>query len=315
MLVQSPSRRLTRSVTCDPAAHDGAFHAASDDPEWAESGCFAISVPERDINGFLYFFHDVRSGMSGGGPALWDPTGEMPHDCLFYDWRWRQPPTGSIAFDDFTLPNSLGHQVIEPGRRHRLTYRQLGLELAVEWTALMPPHHLGPPSDAAGHFDQPGRMTGRLSLDGAEHDIDCFSMRDRTWGPHRAGAARSGDYLWAIASPDDHWHALAMESRAPDVDRVVGGYLFAGGRLGELVSGERRVFMRHDRAPAQVVLEATDEYGRALHAEGRVRTALRWLGWPGRLTYWTLTDWSWNGVRGWGENQEFHARERVRRLG
>jgi hypothetical protein len=26
------------------------------------------------------------------------------------------------------------------------------------------------------------------------------------------------------------------------------------------------------------------------------------------------TDWHGSGVRGWGENQEFHARERVRRF-
>ncbi|WP_280514661.1 hypothetical protein [Mycobacterium asiaticum] len=38
-------------------------------------------MPERDLNGFLYFFQDVRSGISAGGPALWDPTRETPDDC------------------------------------------------------------------------------------------------------------------------------------------------------------------------------------------------------------------------------------------
>ncbi|OBK13706.1 hypothetical protein A5636_01405 [Mycobacterium asiaticum] len=306
---------MTHIVTWDATAHDGAFHAATDDPDWAESSCFAVSVPERGINGFVYFFHDARCGISGGGPALWDPSGEHPHDCLFYDWRWRQPPTGAIDFTDFTLPNSLRHHVVEPSRRHLLEYSGLGLQLALEWTALMPPHPLGPADAASGHFDQPGRMTGKLSLEGEHFDVDCCSMRDRTWGPHRAGAIRSGDYLWAIASEDDHWHALTMESRTPGVDKVVGGYLVADGRMGELVSGERRVGARRDGAPAQVVVQATDEHGRTLHADGEVRTVLRWLGWPGRLTYWTLTDWHWDGVRGWGENQEFHARERARHLG
>jgi hypothetical protein len=88
----------------------------------------------------------------------------------------------------------------------------------------------------------------------------------------------------------------------------------AAGRLGELVKGERRVDARREGAPARVVVEAVDEHGRTLHAEGEVRNVLRWLGWPGRLTYWTLTDWRWNGIRGWGENQEFHARERVRKI-
>src|SRR6185437_3122572 len=157
---------LTRRVTRDAAAHDGAFHAPSDDPDWAESSCFSVSIPERDINGFIYYFHDARCGITGGGPALWDPSGEQPYDCLFYDWRWRQPPTGPIDFDDFTLPNGLRHRVTEPSRRYWLEYAQLGLDFDLEWTALMPPHQLGPVDDAAGHFDHPGRLTGTLTPDG-----------------------------------------------------------------------------------------------------------------------------------------------------
>lgn len=305
---------LARLVTSDVNTHDGAFHPATDDPDWAESSCFTVSVPERDINGFIYWFHDVRCGLSGGGPALWDPRGEQSYDCLFYDWRWRQPPTGTIDFDDFTLSNSLRHRVVEPSRRYRLEYCELGLQFELEWEALMPPHLLGPVGDAAGHLDHPGRLAGTLTLDGEHFDIDCYAIRDRTWGPHRAGAQRSGDYLWAVASPDDHWHALTMQSRTPGVEKVVGGYLHTDGRLGELVKGEHRVTKRDNGAPAHVVIDAVDNHGRTLHAEGEVRTALRWLGWPGRLTYWALTDWRWNGLRGWGENQEFHARERVRQL-
>jgi hypothetical protein len=81
------------------------------------------------------------------------------------------------------------------------------------------------------------------------------------------------------------------------------------------VKGERRVGARRDNAPAHVVVDAVGDHGRTLHAEGQVRAVLRRLGWPGRLTYWTLTDWCWNGVRGGGENQEFHARDRVRPAG
>jgi hypothetical protein len=37
-------------------------------------------------------------------------------------------------------------------------------------------------------------------------------------------------------------------------------------------------------------------------------------GWPGRMTFWTLTKWQWDGVQGYGEDQEFFAREQVRGL-
>lgn len=305
---------FTREVPPAPHPHDGDFHAATDHPDWAESGCFAVSVPERDLTGFVYFFYDARLGTAGGGPALWDPSGEHQYDCRYYDWQWRQPPTGALRFTDFTLPNGLRHQVLEPSVHHRVSYDRPGLEFTLDWTSLMPPHPLGPVDDSAGHFDQPGRLQGTLCLDGERLEVDCFSMRDRTWGPHRSGAIRSGDYLWAIASPRDHWHAITMAGRGDGVDHVVGGYLVADGVAGELVSGTRRVAARCDGAPAHVLFEAVDDQGRTVHASGEIRTALRWLGWPGRLTYWTLTDWRWNGHRGWGENQEFMGREKVREL-
>jgi hypothetical protein len=293
---------------------DEVFHPSTDEPFWNESGWFHFSIPDRDIIGFVYYFHDVRTGVSGGGPALWDPSGEEVYDCLFYDWRWHQPPTGALDFRDFSLPNSLRHVVVEPMRQYRLSYAQLGLELELEWTALMDPHVLGPASPEHCHFDQPGRMHGALTLDGERLEVDCYAMRDRTWGPHRPGARRSGDYLWAIAGPDAHWHAITMASREPGVDKVIGGYLMRDGELGEVISGERRVVERRSGAPLRVALDARDDKGRDLHAEGEVRTALRWLGWPGRLTFWTLTDWRWDGLAGFGEDQEFFAREQVRGL-
>jgi hypothetical protein len=293
---------------------DEVFHPPSDDPDWSESGWFGFAVPERDINGFVYYFYDARTGTCGGGPALWDPSGEQTYDCLFYDWRWVQPPTGALDFADFQLPNSLRHRMVDPMHSYRLSYSNLGLELDLEWTALMDAHVLGPSSPQQCHYDQPGRVFGTALLDGQRFDIDCFSMRDRTWGPHRPGARRSGDYLWAIAGPADSWHALTMAGREENSDRVIGGYLMRDGVVGELVTGQRRVLQRRAGAPVRVVLDAEDDRGRVLHADGEVRTALRWLGWPGRMTFWTLTDWHWDDRRGWGEDQEFFAREQVRAL-
>ena len=297
---------------------DEVFHPAGDDVNWNESGWFGFAVPERNINGFVYYFHDPRTGVSGGGPALWDPSGEEIYDCLFYDWNWNQRAAQPLDFHDFSLPNSLRHEVLEPMKRYRLSYSQPGLDLDLEWTALMTPHDLASGQTAhpraPRHFDQPGRMGGSVVLDGEQLDVDCYSLRDRTWGPHRPGARRPGDYLWAIASAESHWHALTIAGDTPSVDRVVAGYFVKNGELGELVNGERRVLERRRGAPARVVLDATDDRGRRLSAEGEVRTALRWFGWPGRVTFWTLTDWRWDGLQGWGEDQEFFPREQVRLL-
>jgi hypothetical protein len=297
---------------------DEAFHPAGEDPHWSESAWFGFAVPERDLIGFFYYFHDVRTGVGGGGPALWDPSGEEIYTCRFYDWRWHQPPTGPLDQRDFTLPNTLRHRMVEPMQRYQLSYADLGLELDLEWTALTPPHEIryGGLSTMTGarHFDQPGRATGTIVLHGERIEVDCWSLRDRTWGPHRPGASRSGDYLWAVAGPQASWHAITHASDEPGVDTVMNGFLVRDGRMGDLVRGQRRVTERKAGAPVRVVLDAEDDLGRTLHAEGTVRTALRWTGWPGRLAFWTLTDWRWDGLQGWGEDQEFWPRDQVRTL-
>ncbi|OHV28850.1 hypothetical protein BCD49_37185 [Pseudofrankia sp. EUN1h] len=306
---------MERSVGLD--AGDEVFHHG-EDPYWRESVWFHFSVPARNLIGFVYFFYDPRTGVPGGGPAIWDPSGEETYDCLFYDWRWLQPTAEHLDFAHVELPNSLRHEVLDPMRHYRLSYSNLGLELDLEWTALMEPHEIrnDPMSIVSGarHFDQPGRCTGSLVLHGERIAVDSFSLRDRTWGPHRPGATRAGDYLWAIASPDSHWHAITLGTDEPGVETVRNGYLFRDGVLGDLVSGSRRVLERRGDVPARVALDAVDEHGRELRAVGEIRTALRWFGWPGRLAYWTLTDWQWDGQQGWGENQEFHPLAHVRAL-
>src|SRR5882757_6628744 len=60
-------------------AADEVFHPATSDPLWNETGWFGFAVlPERDLNRFVYYFHDARTGVSGGGPALWDRAASRP---------------------------------------------------------------------------------------------------------------------------------------------------------------------------------------------------------------------------------------------
>jgi len=142
----------------------------------------------------------------------------------------------------------------------------------------MPPHEMRYSGLAtvtgARRVDQPGRMTGSVVLDGERLAVDCYSLRDRTWGPHRRGASPAGDYRWVIASPESPWHAVTIAGDEPGVDTVRRGHLVRDGE----------------------------------------RTAPRWRGWPGRMASWTLTDWRWDGLQGWGEDQEFFPRERIRAL-
>ena len=74
----APSRSPTtptRPMAAETAGvADEVFHPAGDDEHCCESGWFGFAIPERDINGFVYYFHDVRTGISGGGPHCGTPA-------------------------------------------------------------------------------------------------------------------------------------------------------------------------------------------------------------------------------------------------
>lgn len=300
-------------------AEDEVFHPAGEDPHWIETIWVSFQVPEHALNGWVYIWHDARSGISGGGPAVWDPTGEQDYDCLFYDWRWLQPRTGGLDYHDFRLPNSTRQQMREPLRCYHYSYDERGCSLELEWTAIGEPYEgeVGTTIAGSRHFAQPGHVTGAVTLKGEPDkriEVDCGSMRDHTWGPNRPVATRSGDYLWAIASPSSMWHAVAVAGPTPGVDVLARGYLVRDGVRAELSSATRRVVERRSGVPVRVLFDAEDVRGRALHAEGTVHNVLRWFGWPGRMAFWTLTRWCWEDGEGWGENQEFWPIDQVRAL-
>jgi hypothetical protein len=296
---------------------DEVFHPCNSDPWWNESAWYSFNVPGREVNGFVYFYYNVRLRLAGGGPAVWDPSGEQMYDCLFCDWDWFQPVPEGLVFEKFTLPSSLSQEMVSPLDTYGLTYSRRGFELDLEWHAIMPPQassmaHLEPAG--LSHFDQPGRMTGVVRANGETLSIDCYSLRDHTWGPQRFDQLQPGDYFWAVASPEDNWHAITIQGPDGGLEQLADGYLAREGVVAPLVEGTRRVVERDRGRPRRILFEAVDSLGRRLEAEGRVRNALHFAGWPGQFTYFCLTSWSWDGHHGFGEDQEFFPLPAVRAL-
>jgi hypothetical protein len=139
-------------------------------------------------------------------------------------------------------------------------------------------------------------------------------MRDRTWGPRRPDREPSGDFMWAIASPTSSFQCLAIDMGDEEGDRVIGGYLLRDGVMGDLVEGHRRVLRRDNGRPLHVILDARDNHGRHLHAEGHPTNALNWHGWNSTFTYFCLSDWEYDGAHAWGESQEFWPTGAVRAM-
>jgi hypothetical protein len=299
-----------------------------DNPYWNESVWFSFSEPASRIHGFVQYYFRPNMGMLNGGPVMWDPSGTFQWNCLYYNWSHLQAmPPGSEKFD-MTARNSLSVKVLEPLERYSIRYDKEGFELDLEWRAIGPIHELGTADagqQATGrfHLEQPGRMRGTIRRDGREIAIDCYSMRDTSFGPREYESLASGGYFWGIAR-DSSFHAIAMsaageqdaENHGPDggEQHVIGGFIWKDGKMSSLVSGTRRVTKYGAFGPRQVLFEATDDLGRTISAVGRIDDGLVFTGYTDHTVVWSLVEWDWDGSTHWGDNQEFCSAVKFRQV-
>ncbi len=293
----------------------------SDDPYWNESCWFSFSIPERGIHGLVYYFFRPNMRLMMGGPILWDASGAHAWDCLYYDWHHIQPiPPGTQKFD-FTSHTSLDVKVIEPVKQYRLRYDDNGFKMDLLWTAIAEPHSfLGMEIEATGasadnrmHLEQCGRAKGRIELRGETLEVDCFALRDTSWGVRKIDSVKRGSYFWAIASEDTGFHAQTMGEG--DDQRVVGGFLTLDGKTSTLAGGRRVVTEMGSLTPDTFKLELEDEMGRTAMITARSSSHLMFNGFPRCQVVWSLLEADFGGgVKGWGDLQEFQPMEQFRHM-
>ena len=196
--------------------------------------------------------------------------------------------------------------MMEPLTKYALGFEDEDrLKLDLTFEAVMPPRALRKGDSSfkhLSHFDQFGRVSGTMLLHGEHIDIDCFAIRDRSWGPrpeHRPGKSA---YVTGIASKDDSF--LAVTKWNDDSDPIAYGFMIRDGMTGDLVSGRRSV----ERDPAtgyvsRITIEGRDEFGRDLLAEG-VRLSGIVINRHSFIDSNGLIEWTINGKIGHGEDQD-----------
>lgn len=306
-------------------ADDFSTKAPADDPFWNESAWFSLSVPERHIHGFVYYFFRPNINMLVGGPALWDESGAYSWNCLHYDWPYFQAiPEGATKFG-FTAPNSLKVELLEPLTRYKLDYDRLGVKLDLTWTATSKPADTCAMEEAATgaspknrlHLEQCGRMTGTITLHGEEIPVDCFSLRDASHGSRNMVNVVKGSYFWGIASETSAFHAMVIGDGAEQ--KVTGGFLMRDGEMAALVGGKRHILREGPHTPAEFLFDCEDTLGRTLSVRGHSSSELLFTGYPDVSIIWSLLRFDdYEGGTGWGDMQEFNPpatfRQRTRAL-
>ncbi|WP_017998376.1 hypothetical protein [Paracoccus sp. N5] len=297
----------TRPQTTVSAADDR-FHFDQMSDRWwiTETAWFSFAKPEIGLGGWLYSMFRPNIGTVAGGCWIWDSTAHLPWEVPYSAnyTALRIPDDQDLT--DIQLPTGVRMKTIEPLTSYELGFEDEGrLSLDLRFDAVMPPRPLAKPGSSfqkLSHFDQFGRAHGKIVLHGEEIEIDCLSMRDRSWGPrpeHRPGKSA---YVSGIASPSDAF--LAVTKWNDDDYPVAYGFQIRDGVTADLVSGRRWV----ERCPDQHVvtkirIEAKDELGRDLYAEGRRLSGII-INRHSFIDSNGLIEWTINGHKGHGEDQD-----------
>jgi hypothetical protein len=312
---------------------DDRFHLNNGHPYWNESSWMSFMAKDRELGGAFYFWHRPNMKLTSAGCFVWDGNGEEIYDCAHYDWHLIQRLAPDANMYDFRADNSVEVREIELGRKYQMRYDNNGCQVDVVWEAVMDPvDHSKRASgdvesviegwiqdsrDGIGHFEQGAWAKGTLVLRGEEIEIDGPACRDHSWGPRDLSRAQHCCYPWSVASPEHSflvWGNTGLErEQDPILDtpmKVVGGWYRNDGVTGKLLSGTR-VVTEHgpDGRLLRETIDAVDEHGRALQAEGRATATLRLSCWNDMFDWWTLAEWRYDGIVARGEMHEyFHFR-------
>jgi hypothetical protein len=285
---------------------DGYHPPTSDDPTWVETAWFPFWLPETGTSVHVRVWFRPNVGQMGGAVTAWQGDNRyLAHD------GWTEDMTGPPDLRDLRAANGFHLECVTPLDTYRLTHRADRVELDVTFRALMEPNPVAPeesPGMFDGHLEQPGHVTGRVRLGDRWSEVDCASVRDRSWGPRTMrpglrlgnahGTAVGGSGFFTYVDPD-----------AAGRERIIGGYWLTGGRAARLVDGERRTELDGD-FPATVTIDAHDALGRHLVARGTCRNRQAVDAGHGLYAVLNLVEWDLgNGLVAWGENHDIWSED------
>ena len=304
-----------------PSDHD-AFHVpTSDDPWWQETAWFTFMVPEQNLYCYVYPWVKANQGVLGGGVMVWDDRGRHPWDAVHWDYQWTYPYPVLGDLRDIAFPTGISIQCLEPLTKYRVAYEHPQCSFDVTFDAILPAHILGPDDDTSGtfsgHLDQQGHVLGSITIGGTRFDVDCYAMRDRSWGRR---VPTPGLHIGYDLCAEEH-SAFVVFSQpdapgAPIVENF--GYLWRDGEQVPLRSGSR-VLEREGVWPRRVIVRALDQQGRALEAVGEVANHMGFQNMPSMMNLVGLVRWEYEGsdrtaTEAWGEFEDVWDVDRYRQF-
>lgn len=328
---------------------DDQYHALSDDPNELETNWWSLNVPERRLGLWLWAGYHPNQQAVTWRVFAWDPSAYENGRLAYYrDASMAEmPPNPDLR--DIEFPGGYRLKMIEPLTAYHLAYSdpEANFSVEFEFRGIHPPHRFTPgqpPMLQSPHLDQVGHVVGELVLHGERIPVNCYSVRDRTWGPRGAlpGSRPAGQPTreYRPSHPGGpRWREIERERARGRIQYIFGhtdastgflgfvrpqdgdasgwspmnvGWLLKDGRFERLDATKSR--MRNHRDPntgwsASMDVHLVDRAGRTMEAEGFAVSYQ--TGGSGANA---LMRWEYDGMVGWGEDQDVWSVPHFRKM-
>lgn len=290
-------------------------------PATTHTHYFGFQVPEAAIGCYSYIRYMPYFPLMQGNVMIFQGhDNESLLDMAHLDYAMALPWP---EVDGNTITTVAGYrlEILEPGERFRVTYASQDGAAAfqIEQTAISPLVARGaviPGENAYGEM-QPGgseqfmHCVGELTLGGKRYEIDCNTVRDRSWNQDRNEDRRGRHDLPISWTPiyfdeelcfnqvgfeksdsDPGWNGL-LDPPPADYPGFMFGFVGRGGELRDIVRVDRTVTKLHPSLhfPLEQEIEAEDAEGEVYRLRGEALGASPIVAWPNAFAYDSVVRW------------------------
>jgi hypothetical protein len=322
---------------------DDCYHRpVSDDPYLVETTWWSFNVPERRMGGWLHSQYHVNLGACTWRVFVWDPSSSDPAHLAYYRAVDKAPMPPEPDLRNITFPGGgFSVRMLDPLMNYAVAYSDPARNVAIELEhrSVHPPHRFTPgqpPMMFSPHLDQLGHVTGTVTLRGERIAVDCYSIRDRTWGPRGGhhGSSQKAEYqrgeFRVIHPGGPRWREVERQRGRGRIQYMFGhvdatsgflgflrpqdgdaagwspvhvGWLLRDGAFARLDADRSRMRVYRDPESgltSHMEVQLSDRGGRTMRVEGSAvsRIAERTAGGH------SLMRWDFDGSIGWGEDQD-----------
>jgi hypothetical protein len=304
------------------AADDELLHpqrnALVEDDSLTETQYFGFCIPEHCIHGFGYMWHHANLRVVTGGIFVWrGHTPSMVHAPLCDFRTFMRDDALANDLHEYRLANGYGVKVVEPLRRHHVTYADPARKQSIDlhYEAVSPAVMFGD----GNHFEQAMRVQGEIMLRGTRYPVNCFTVRDRSWGkprPENTLAMPPMSWMQAVFNPDFAINCTVFDQASsspelrgtlglPDDETLNSGWIYRDGKVGRVVNARKRVVRvpENDRV-IFAEIEVTDELGRTVDTYGKSVASVLYSPWHNIYAPMALMRWECEGMVAYGDYQE-----------